>query len=132
LRALVAVFATAALIAGVLTIVAREQSQRASREARIASARELAAAAIANLDVDPERSILLAIQAVRETRSTDGTVLPESEAALHRAVTASRVVRTVPGLGGHLDWSPTGVFVTEGAEGSGMIDIRSASTGKRV
>lgn len=130
LRALVAVFAAAALIAGVLTVVARHQSARAGREARIATARELAAAALANLDVDPERSILLAIQAVRRTRSANGSVLPEAEEALHRAVTASRVVLTVPGLGGRLDWSPTGTFAAEGPDGSGRIDIREASTGK--
>src|SRR4051812_8858222 len=132
LRGLVAVFAVAALVAAALTLVARDQRQRAGSAARIATARELAAAAIANLDADPERSILLAIQAVRETRSHDGTVLPEAEDALHRAVTASRAVLTVPGLGGRLGWSPTGVFVTEGRDGSGVIDIRNASTGTRV
>ncbi len=125
LRALVAVFSVAALVTGSLTIVARNQ-------ARIARARELASAAIANLDSDPERSILLATAAVDETRSVDGSVLPEAEEALHRAVIASRVVRTVPGLGGKLDWSPSGVFVTEGPEGSGIIDIRDAATGQRV
>jgi WD40 repeat protein len=101
-------------------------------QARIARARELAAAAIANLESDPERSILLATAAVDETRSADGSALPEAEEALHQAVIASRVVRTVPGLGGKLDWSPSGVFVTEGPEGSGMIDIRDAATGQRV
>ncbi|HYV01181.1 MAG TPA: hypothetical protein VEM93_02410, partial [Actinomycetota bacterium] len=132
LRALVAVFAMAALVAGTLSVVAKNQSERAGREARRATARELASAAVANLDVDPERSILLAIQAVDETRSVDGTVLPEAEEALHRAVTASRVVLTVRDLGGKLDWSPAGVFVTEGPELSGMIDIRDASTGEQM
>jgi WD40 repeat protein/DNA-binding SARP family transcriptional activator len=132
LRALVAVFAVAALVAASLSLVAKDQSSRAGRQAMVATARELASAAVANLDVDPERSILLAIRAVEETRSVDGSVLPEAEEALHRAVTASRVVLTVPRLGGRLAWSPRGVFVTEGPQGSGMIDIRDASTGKRV
>jgi WD40 repeat protein/DNA-binding SARP family transcriptional activator len=131
-RALVAVFAVATLVAGSLTIVATRQSERASREARIARARELASAAVANLEIDPERSILLATEAVDETRSVDGWVLPEAEEALHHAVTASRVVMTVRGLGGRLDWSPTGVFVTEGHEGAGVIYIREAATGERV
>ncbi len=39
---------------------------RAENQARIATARELAAAAVANLDVDPERSILLAVEALDE------------------------------------------------------------------
>jgi WD40 repeat protein/DNA-binding SARP family transcriptional activator/class 3 adenylate cyclase len=132
LRALVAVFAVAALLAGSLTLVARNQSERAGREARLATARGLASAAMANLEVDPERSILLAIAAVNETRSIDGSVLPEAEEALHRAVMASRAVKTIPGLGGRIAWSPNGDFVTEGPQGSGMIDIRDASTGESV
>src|SRR5205823_4073666 len=83
-------------------------------------------------EVDPERGILLALKAVDLTRSVDGTVLPEAEEALHRAVTASRIVLNVPNLGGALDWSPDGVFVTEGPENSGRIDIRDAATGARV
>jgi len=124
LRALVAVFAVAALVAGSLTLVAMNLRERATREATIARARELASAAVANLEVDPERSILLAMEAVDETRSVDGSVVPQAKEALHRAVTASRVVMTAPGLGGHLDWSRRGVFVTEDPEG--MVDIRDA------
>ena len=74
----------------------------------MATARELAAAADANVADDPERSMLLAMAAIDETQSSDGTVLPEAEAALHRAVSASRIVLTVPGVGGDLDWSPDG------------------------
>jgi WD40 repeat protein/DNA-binding SARP family transcriptional activator len=132
-RALVAVLGVAALIAGSLTVIAKDQSTRASREARIAQARELAAASVANLNVDPELSILLAIEAVQTTRSTGGPVLPEAEDALHRAVTASRLELEVAGVGGLLAWSPTGgVFVTEGPEDSGLIDIRDSETGERV
>jgi WD40 repeat protein/DNA-binding SARP family transcriptional activator/class 3 adenylate cyclase len=130
LRALVAVFAVATLVAGSLTVVATDLRERASREATIARARALASAAVANLEVDPELSVLLAIEAVEETRSVDGSVLREAEEALHQAVTASRVVMTAPGLGGDLDWSHRGVFVTEDPEG--MIDIRDARTGTSV
>ena len=119
---------TAALVAGSLTVVATRQSDRAEREARIAGARELAAAAVANVGVDPERSILLAMEAIRRTRSVDGSVLPEAEDALHQAIGASRVVDTVPGLGGSVAWSSKGVFVTEGPEGSGIVDIRDGHT----
>ena len=100
LRGLVAVFAAAALIAGSLTVVADEPERAGrEREARIATARELAAAAVANLEVDPELSVLLAIEAVETTRSADGTVLREAEEALHRAVVASRLDLEVPGRG---------------------------------
>jgi WD40 repeat protein/DNA-binding SARP family transcriptional activator len=132
LRGLVAVFAVAALIAGSLTVVATSQSNRAQRETRVATARELATAAVANIAVDPELSVLLASKAVETTRSSDGTVLPEAEEALHRAVVASRLQLEVPGVGGNLAWSPSGVFVTEGPNDSGIIDIRDGETGDSV
>ena len=57
----------------------------------------------------------------------------EAEEALHRAVGASRVVMNVPDVGGSVDWSPRGdVFVTEGPENSGVIDLRDAETGESV
>jgi WD40 repeat protein/serine/threonine protein kinase len=139
LRSLVALGVAAALVASTLTVIAvtqrgraEAQRERAEEQARVSGARELAAAAVANLEVDPERSILLAMEAVDVTRSVDGSVLPEAEGALHQAVTTSRVVMTAPGLGGRLDWSPKGTFVTEGPEGTGIIDIRHAATGERV
>ncbi|HJS26845.1 MAG TPA: WD40 repeat domain-containing protein [Actinomycetota bacterium] len=131
-RALVAVLGVAALIAASLTVVARDQSARASHEARLAQVRELAAASVANLEVDPELSILLAVEAVQTTRSMGEPSLPEAEDALHRAVTASRLEFEVPGIGGLLAWSPNGVFVTEGPEDSGLIDIRDSETGDPV
>jgi WD40 repeat protein/class 3 adenylate cyclase len=132
LRALVTVLTVMALVAGGLTLFAFDQRARAEREERIATARELAAASAANREVDPERSILLALEAVRRTRSVDGSVLPEVEQALHNAVQASRIVLTVPGVGGDVDWSADGLFVTEGPEESGLVDIRDAETGERV
>jgi WD40 repeat protein/DNA-binding SARP family transcriptional activator len=132
LRTLVAVLAVAAIVAASLTVIARNESQQAERASTIADARELAAASVANLEVDAERSILLAIKAIETTRVADGTVLREAEEALHRAVVASRIVLSVPGIGGALDWSPRGVFVTEGPEDTGVIDIRDATTGKSV
>jgi WD40 repeat protein/class 3 adenylate cyclase len=132
LRALVAVLGVAALVAIGLTVFATNERGRAEREERNATARELAAASVANLEVDPERSILLALEAIDRTRSVDGTVLPEAEEALHRAVTASRIELTAADAGGSVDWSPEGVFVTEGPEDTGMIDVRDASTGDTV
>jgi WD40 repeat protein/class 3 adenylate cyclase len=140
LRALVAVLTATAVIAAALTVFAFNQQGRAEREAlragregRVAVARGLAAAAVANLDEDPERSILLALEAVNATRSEDGIVLPEAEEALHRAVVASRIVLSVPDVGGLLDWSPDGErFVTEGPEETGLVDIRDAETGESL
>jgi WD40 repeat protein/DNA-binding SARP family transcriptional activator len=132
-RAVVAVLTVAALVAGGLTIIATRQGDRAERQARIATARALASAAEANLDVDAERSILLALQAIETTRAEDGTVLPEAEQALHHALSGSRIVRSFPGAGDIVDWSPDGsLFVTEGLDETGLIDIRDARTGESV
>ena len=48
--------------------------------------------------MDPERSILLALQAVAATDKTDHIVVPEAEDALHRAVQTSHIFRTFSGL----------------------------------
>ena len=147
LRTAVAVFAIAAVVAGSLTLIATDQSQRAEAEARAASARVLAASAVANLEADQQLSVLLAIEAVQLTRSVDGTVLREAEEALHRAVTASRIVKSIPGsseLGPNsafieaIDWGPGGLFVMEGTFASegprpdGTIDLRDEETGEIV
>ena len=129
-RATIAVALVGALIGG---FVALDQRREAEDERRIATARELAAAAVANLEADPERSILLALAAVAETRSEGGQALPEAVEALHLAVTGSRVLERYSGVGGALDWSPDGrLFVTEGPEESGIVDIRDARTGTSV
>jgi WD40 repeat protein/DNA-binding SARP family transcriptional activator len=132
LRIQLAALAVALVVALVVGFVAVDQRQRANNQADVATARELAAAAEANLDADPERSILLALEAVEQSR-TDHGPLPEAEEALHRAVTASRIELSVTGVGGTLDWSPEGtIFVTEGPEDSGIVDIRDAHTGESV
>ena len=69
---------------------ALRQKNIAQRQARLSSSREFAAAAINNLDVDPERSILLALYSVSVTHSMDEPITPEAEDALHRAIQASR------------------------------------------
>ncbi len=97
LRQLVAVLAAATVVAVGLTLFAFAQQQRADRETRIATARELSSAATANLEVDPERAILLALEAVEATRVDEGGTLKEAVGALHQAVLASRVVMGVPG-----------------------------------
>lgn len=115
-----AVFLSGALlVAAVLAVAALFFGQRASqnaaqaeREARAATARELAAAAVTNLEVDPERSILLALQAITTTTGDDGLVLPEAIDALHQALPASRVRLT---LTGHTEQVYLGIFSPDGA-----------------
>jgi WD40 repeat protein len=129
-----ALFLVVALVAGALALVqrgrARGETERAEKQAQIASARELAAASVANLEVDPERSILLALEAVDATWEADRTVEPEAEEALHRALIESRVVLTVP-QGGGLAVSPDGErFATTGEDGT--TTVRDAATGRAL
>jgi WD40 repeat protein/DNA-binding SARP family transcriptional activator len=130
LRALVAVLAVATLVAATLSGVALRQTDRLGEQVRITTARELAAESVGNLAVDPERSILLALEAIDTTRGADGSVLPEAEHALHHAVVASRLVLSVPDAYGRVAWHPDGrTFVTEGPEDSGLVDVRDAASG---
>jgi WD40 repeat protein/DNA-binding SARP family transcriptional activator len=128
LRGLVAVLAAAALVATSLTVVARNQRNRAERESLIATARELAAAAMR--DVDVERSLLLALEAVETTYRVDGTVLPEAEEVLHRAVQAHRLLYTAPGYQG--DFSGDGSRLLVAGPRPGEADVYDAVTGESI
>jgi WD40 repeat protein/DNA-binding SARP family transcriptional activator len=130
-RALVAVFAVAALVAASLTLVANRESGRAEHESRIATARELAAAAMADLDDDVERSLLLAIRAVDTTRSVDGTVLPEAQEALHAAIQADRVVTTFQG-GPVVRFSPNASRILTLGNAPGSAIVYDVQTGQRI
>ncbi len=129
-----AVFLVVALLAGGLALVqrgrARDEAVRAENQARISSARELAAAAVANLDVDPERSILLALAAVDATWKADRTVVPEAEEALHRALQESRVVLTVPQGRGIAVSADGSRFATTSEDGTATV--WETDTGKRL
>ncbi|MEN8173070.1 MAG: BMP family ABC transporter substrate-binding protein [Chloroflexota bacterium] len=72
----------------------------ANQEAHLARSRELAAAAVNNLEVDPDLSIILALEAIEQTESISLPVTKEAKEALHQSILASRV-QTV--LRGHTD-----------------------------
>ena len=132
-RGVAALAGVAAVTAAVLAVVAGGESADAERERHTAATRGLVTAALAGLDEDAERSVLLSLAAVERGQAAGGTALGEARDALHRAVGASRIRLRVPGLGGALDWSPDGtLFVTEGPEDSGRIDVRDARTGESV
>jgi WD40 repeat protein/class 3 adenylate cyclase len=138
LRALLvgtSVFLVAALIAGGLALVQRGRAEdqatraereaaRAERETRIATARELAGAAVTNLEVDPELAMLLALEAVEATLASDGSVVPEAEETLHRAI-MSRVIGSVS-EGGLVAVAPDGArFVTTAGGGATLWDAET-------
>lgn len=123
--------AGAFVIALIMAAAATFFGGQAQISSRLATSRELASASISNLEIDPERSILLALQAVDKTYAIDKTVLPEAEDALHRAVQASRVELT---LRGHTDIVTGAVYSQDGtriatSSADGTARIWDASTG---
>ena len=106
----------------------------ALRQADLARARELSLAAINNLEVDPERSILLALQAVSTAQRTRNPIPIEIQDALHQAVLASRLRLT---LRGHTSdvwdvaYSPDGTQVAT-ASWDGTAKIWDAKTGQEL
>ena len=65
------------------------QQAIAEREAGLALARELAAAAISVIEDDPTLALLLALQSVSAPTGEEGPLLLETEDALHRALSAA-------------------------------------------
>jgi WD40 repeat protein len=111
LRATVAGLLVGLALTGGLAVVASEQADRSAAQARIATARELASAAVADLDGDAERSVLLALEAVEVTRSVDGTIAREAEEALHRALISHRTIDRLAHGGRALALAPDGAGV---------------------
>lgn len=102
-RVMIGSIATALAVSVLLTVFALIQRHQATVQADRSRSRELAVSSAAQLAVDPELSLLLALEANRAART------PEAAAALRRATVASKlraVVRApgieqvVPALGG--------------------------------
>jgi len=106
---------------------AEAERLRAENEKQLAISRELALAANSNLSVDPERSILLALQAL----SVAHTV--EAESALHNAVQASRVQLTLDNDTEvwSIAYSPDGSRLAT-TSGDDTVTIWDAVTGKEL
>jgi len=134
---LLAAFFLAVVLAGVALYQAelvRRSAITAQRNERISFSRELSAAALSSLDLDPERSILLGLQAAQVTLGLDRTVLPETEEALHRALVTSRVRLTLSDLGEmalSTAYSPDGRHVA-GIGADGKVIVWDVQTGKPV
>lgn len=109
--------------------IALDRQGDAQREARIATARELAAAAVANLNVDPELSVLLALEAVEVTWDSGESVIREGEEALHRALKSHRLVGTFPQGGQGIAVSVDGARVATGGE-DGVVTTWDVETGE--
>ena len=121
-----AVYLRLAFLAAVLLAIAAGffgvQSQSASE---VAASRELAAASVSNLESDPERSILLALEAVKRSQTL------EAENALHQAVMTSRICLNIeafqPGSPIQSTFSPDGKYITASADGT--VNVWGAHSG---
>ncbi len=104
---------------------ATQNSRRAEAEKQVAISRELASAAVTNLDTDPERSILLALQAEATAHTT------EAENALHRSVLTSRVALVLQhdDLVNNVIYSPDGNHIAT-ASADKTAKIWDAKTGE--
>ena len=134
LRLALGVVAVFTVVASGLTVVALDRGRQTEEQSRASRARELAAASLVALDLDPELSTLLALEAVATTRDEDGTVLREAEEALHRSVGAIRVVRSLPQGGGGLAVVDGGRrVVTAGGGAAGDVPVVwDLATGEEV
>jgi WD40 repeat protein/tetratricopeptide (TPR) repeat protein len=86
--------------------VATKERDEVKIEAKLNAAGELAANALNAIGVDPERSLLLALESGFASASVNTPISGETEAALHRAILASHVRATLSGFDG---------FVTQAA-----------------
>ncbi len=126
-RALVLVLATVGLV--MLLAAALWLGQARQTQARLATSRELAAAAVSALQVDPERSVLLGLEAVAAADTL------EARNALHQALPDLHSVRTIaahqPGGAPGVAYSPDGQRLASiGVDGTAKV--WDAATGEMV
>ena len=125
-----------ALVAGAVAVqqrgVADDQRSIARAEERVADARALASAAAANVEVDPERSGLLALEAHALLGSGESKADQDVQEALHQAAVAMRIEQRLPDVGGAVGWSGDGeLLAVQGPVGSGVVEVYDATTWER-
>lgn len=128
LRTIAVGIGIALAVSTLLGVLALLQRNDARNQAAIARSRELAVSSTSQLPVDPERSLLLAIEAVK-TRPT-----ADAKNALRRAVLASRLQAEVPtqskqigALVKTVAFSPDGRFVAGGSNDGTVSVVKSAA-----
>lgn len=115
-------------LAILLAIVAIVLGQQSSQRASLATSRELANAAVNNLGVDPERSALLALQALKKADTLEG------RNALHQALPALHLLRSIPAGEGPVlgvAYSPDGKLLAD-ASFDHSARIWDVATGKQI
>lgn len=115
------------VVVGLLALAAVAQRNRAGRQSDLAGSREVAAEAANQLAIDPELSVLLAIEAYEIAPTV------QAEAALRQAVVGSHVRRRLPTEGSDpvVEISLNGKFVAT-APNNGAVSVFDAATGERL
>ncbi|MGC9334252.1 MAG: BTAD domain-containing putative transcriptional regulator, partial [Anaerolineae bacterium] len=137
LRRRAALLAAALILAVVLGIVVVGLGRQAQERARVASARELALAALSNLEIDPERSILLALESA-QTWSSLGEPIPyDLQDTLHHAIQSSRVRLAWPAGGQdilYVGFDPEGdrPLVVTGDRQNGKVTVWELETNRAL
>ena len=108
-----------------IAIAEREEAQS---QTRLATAREWAASALATLQEDPERSLMLALRSVKQVYT------PEGEQILRQALTASRITMAIQSKDiATFVYSPDGKHLITNSKASeeGTVTLWDAVTGKQ-
>jgi len=117
-RLVISSFAVAFVcLLGVL-VFALVQKIVAEKANRISTSRALAAFALAEMETDPELSLLLATESVRITRRVNGVVLPLSNTVLRQSIVKSRVRLALTGHEGEVSsafYGPDGQRIVTGS-----------------
>ncbi len=116
--------ATAFILAGMLAVIAGVFWQRTIQANKLATSRELSAAAMNNLQVDPERSALLALQALNTTDTIEArNALRQSLPELHLLHTIA-AHKQAPGVA----YSPNRALIASIENFDGETKIWDANT----
>jgi serine/threonine protein kinase len=129
LRTLVGVFAAAAIVAFLLSLFAFNQQRLARQAQALASSRELSAVAINTLEQDPELSILISLEALRVSDTS------EAIEAVRHSLKTSRVRMTFNGHSGwvlSVQFSPDGSMVASASKEKNEVIVWEAITGQEL